>query len=897
MGARRRAGVKGKSMGVRHLSRRSWIVHLACGLAAMTLALAPAGTAGAKRNKKAAEKAPAGPTVVKADGSGIISGRLEPGDQTLESGEFVDLHVFEVQVGQTVKVDLYASEFDTFLAVMAPSGEATRNDDYEGGKDHSQVELVASEAGAWTAAATTYRPGELGSYSLHIELSDAAPAGSVVVAQGPASTTGRLEAGDATLDAGEYFDAFAYQLQAGQTVTADLRSSEFDTFVGVLNPQGEPAAHNDDHEGSKDRSLVSVVADVSGAWTVAVTSYAAAETGAYSLDVQVGAAGEAEPGVERYSGRLEAGDTTLDSGEYVDGNAFEFQAGEFVVVDLRSTDFDPWLEIRTPGGETFVNDDHEGDSSRSQLALTLTETGSYTVFATTYKPGDSGAYDVSIRRGSAEATPAADSRVEQGTLAAGDSQLDTGEYVDTFTFDGRPGQTMRIDLAATGFDGYLVLIPPSGDPLHNDDAPGQPGHSLIEASLSELGTYTVAVTSYKVGEVGSYTLTVESSAGDGEYTRQRDVAGITPGEELQGRLEDGDTQLDGGELVDMYVFDGQAGQKLVVEMTATDFDPYLGVLLPSGGEPIENDDFGSRRDMSRIEFQLQETGRYRVAATSFGAGVQGAYKLALQLGDATVAPVRPAGSRGQIFGVFVGISDYPGDEDDLAYTADDARNLQAAFTRGVGMTAADSVVLTDGQATMDAVREAVAQLGSRAGADDMFVFFYSGHGARQKRADTPTNDPDGMDETLMLFDGHMLDDEFALLLDGVTAGTTLLILDACFAGGFAKDVISKPGRMGMFSSEEDVTSSLADKFRAGGYLARFAADGIGDGYADDGDGQLTALELCQYVHERYRADVKSGGTAQVSDIVLTGRAQGYQHLVVDRGSVGPYQILFHIGSK
>ncbi|MDP7112523.1 MAG: hypothetical protein QGH45_11190, partial [Myxococcota bacterium] len=98
----------------------------------------------------------------------------------------------------------------------------------------------------------------------------------------------------------------------------------------------------------------------------------------------------------------------------------------------------------------------------------------------------------------------------------------------------------------------------------------------------------------------------------------------------------------------------------------------------------------------------------------------------------------------------------------------------------------------------------------------------------------------------------------------------------------------------MFSSEEDVSSGVAAKFRAGGYLARFVSDAIGDGLADDGDGGLTALELCQYVHERYRADVKSSGTGGVSGFVMMGREHGFQHLVVDRGSVGPYQVLFEV---
>jgi hypothetical protein len=146
-----------------------------------------------------------------------------------------------------------------------------------------------------------------------------------------------------------------------------------------------------------------------------------------------------------------------------------------------------------------------------------------------------------------------------------------------------------------------------------------------------------------------------------------------------------------------------------------------------------------------------------------------------------------------------------------------------------------------------------------------------------------------LDETLELHDGAITDDEMRDLLDAVPADRTILLLDACFSGGFSKDVISVPGRMGMFSSEEDVTSAVAAKFRAGGYLALFVADGIGEHLADgDGNGELTALELSQYVHERYRADVKSG----TNEFVRTGGPQsGYQHLVVDRGSIGPYDVI------
>ena len=168
--------------------------------------------------------------------------------------------------------------------------------------------------------------------------------------------------------------------------------------------------------------------------------------------------------------------------------------------------------------------------------------------------------------------------------------------------------------------------------------------------------------------------------------------------------------------------------------------------------------------------------------------------------------------------------------------------------RGAGRGRGGAVTRTDAEAPVANVAGAVADITSRAGPDDTFVFFYSGHGDRVERAAGPEiSDPDALDETIVLYDAQMRDDELRDLFAPIQAGTTLLFLDSCFSGGFAKDVISVPGRMGMFSSAEDVTSQVAVKFRAGGYLSVFLDDAIGAGLADEGgDGSVPAIALSVY---------------------------------------------------
>ena len=120
------------------------------------------------------------------------------------------------------------------------------------------------------------------------------------------------------------------------------------------------------------------------------------------------------------------------------------------------------------------------------------------------------------------------------------------------------------------------------------------------------------------------------------------------------------------------------------------------------------------------------------------------------------------------------------------------------------------------------------------------------------------------------------------LFDGIHARLAVLSLDSCFAGGFAKDVVTRPGRVGLFSSEEDVLSAVAGQFQAGGYLSHFlrtAFQGAAD--AAPNDGVLTVGELTHYLHRQF--------AQHAADVEMQG---AYQHLVVDRGAVTVDQVLW-----
>ena len=270
-------------------------------------------------------------------------------------------------------------------------------------------------------------------------------------------------------------------------------------------------------------------------------------------------------------GRLRSGDSTRANDSYSDTFTFIADRGDSAVIDLRSGEFDTYLIVRAPGGEEFTNDDYESSFDRSLLSLTLTETGIYEVVVSSYNPGETGGYTVQIETDAG--TPADINTQIQGELADGDATFDSGEFNDSYSFEGRPGQRVTLDLRSDEFDTYLILRSPNGESLANDDAENT-SHSSIETELTELGSYEVIVTSFVAAETGGYVLNIrDGGAAAGQTVANRDVINLGIGDSIQASLTTNDSRSDDRKYEDSYVFSAEAGQSIAVEMTSTGWIP------------------------------------------------------------------------------------------------------------------------------------------------------------------------------------------------------------------------------------------------------------------------------------------------------------------------------------
>lgn len=112
------------------------------------------------------------------------------------------------------------------------------------------------------------------------------------------------------------------------------------------------------------------------------------------------------------------------------------------------------------------------------------------------------------------------------------------------------------------------------------------------------------------------------------------------------------------------------------------------------------------------------------------------------------------------------------------YDADDMRDICAA--RGL-----QTKQLLTAEATADAVLSRVSEAADVLGEGDLFVVSYSGHGGQVP--DIAGEEPDKLDETWVLFDRQLLDDELYARWASFAAGVRVVVVsDSCHSGSVVK---------------------------------------------------------------------------------------------------------------
>ncbi len=206
---------------------------------------------------------------------------------------------------------------------------------------------------------------------------------------------------------------------------------------------------------------------------------------------------------------------------------FEADAGQRVTIQADSNSLDAFLILYGPGGIFIAADDDSGGGLNARIpasgTLVLPVKGTYRISMTTALPSQTGSFTLNLKLEAASGNTSALPKVINacpaemlGELTAESSKEGRrGDLYNTdiYLFQGRVGQSVKLNLAEADFDGVLQLIAPSGASVaFDDDSEGK--LPKIESVLLGTGIYRLEVSSYGPFATGRYKL---QAAGCGEW--------------------------------------------------------------------------------------------------------------------------------------------------------------------------------------------------------------------------------------------------------------------------------------------------------------------------------------------------------------------------------------------
>ncbi|MGB7311708.1 MAG: tetratricopeptide repeat protein, partial [Nodosilinea sp.] len=118
------------------------------------------------------------------------------------------------------------------------------------------------------------------------------------------------------------------------------------------------------------------------------------------------------------TGVLDESSQVLEDGRFFNVHTFEGVAGQIVVIDLISDEFDSVLTLFGPDVELIAIDDYSGEGTNARLVLSLSGTGRYLVSALSFTPGGIGRYQLAVQPGTAADIERAEQLAEATRLNA-----------------------------------------------------------------------------------------------------------------------------------------------------------------------------------------------------------------------------------------------------------------------------------------------------------------------------------------------------------------------------------------------------------------------------------------------------------------------------------------------
>lgn len=188
----------------------------------------------------------------------------------------------------------------------------------------------------------------------------------------------------------------------------------------------------------------------------------------------------------------------------------------------------------------------------------------------------------------------------------------------------------------------------------------------------------------------------------------------------------------------------------------------------------------------------------------------------------------------KVYLVSVGIADYPGTQNDLRVSDNDAKTIARVFQTAKGASVS---VLTNMSAKQSAVLSTMSELFADAKGDDAVILYFSGH---------------GVPGAFVCYDGLLPYQPIIKILKDCKANRKMIIADACYSGKIrnSKQQSNKYSSKNvmLFLSSRTNERSLETRYQ-NSLFTIYLERGLRGGADENKDRHVTASELFDFVHD------------------------------------------------
>jgi VCBS repeat-containing protein len=414
-----------------------------------------------------------------------------------------------------------------------------------------------------------------------------------------------------------------------------------------------------------------------------------------------------------------------------------------------------------------------------------------------------------------------------------------------------------------------LLVFAVSDPVESDFA--DVDNTVVSSATTDHQYDWNSVTDPTYGEVGFYT-NAAATALQNVAVADANTDNLLSAEEMHAYIAD--RFVNAGILTQVpALYDGYQGETTLI-------DPYLGLPIgnraPVGGDDVYSlylnetlavDDYDGVlkndydpegdayvlslvADASNGALTLNADGSFEYIPVADFTGID-QFTYVINDGQFDSAPVTvtlnvlpPANPAKVTYrAVVVGIADYEDPANNLNFAVNDARDFRDGLLVDPHWTMENITMLLNTQATKAGIEAAIADAATVSGSDDVFLFYFAGHGGQWTTDVLPADETDGLDEYLKPYDSitddltnDIVDEDLALLLGSVPAERTMVFLDACNSGGTGADLNTLPNTIVMTSTDEIQLSAESAGLQNGVftyYVVQAMADPATDANLDE----------------------------------------------------------------